>query len=196
MALFYKRHTAEFSCTNAQDAVLNERLPALLQRPNSEHTGVFPQLSEPMQWTSASSIRATYNLINSVRKWNERLHSCYFHYNFITVNTNPELKTVFQKQRHLQVQKQKNNLLKVHINQKHPKCSVYEKKECTFSQSFKPGNDKSALFPTNLSLQGREGKLVLEQDIPLSEATTLSFDHLTPRVPNSCEEEINSTTIK
>lgn len=50
-----------------------------------------------------------------------------------------------------------------------------------FSQSFKPGSDKSALFPTNLSLQGTEGKLVLEQDIALSEATTLSFDHLTPR---------------
>lgn len=65
-----------------------------------------------------------------------------------------------------------------------------------FSQSFKPGSDKIALFPTNLNLQGTEGKLVLEQDIKLSEAKILSLDHLTIKVPNSCEEEINSTTIK
>lgn len=163
---------------------------------NTQEFSLFPLLSEAMQWTSASSIMATYNHTKSARKWNEGLHSCYFHYNLIISNTNPGLKTVFQKQHHLQAHKQKNNFFKVQINQKHLKCSAYENKECTFSQGFKPGSDKSALSPTNLSQQGTEGKLVLEQDIPLSEATTLSFDHLTPRVPNSCEEEITSTTVK
>lgn len=57
-------------------------------------------------------------------------------------------------------------------------------------------SEKNALFPTKLSLQGTEGKSDLEQDMPLSEATTLSSDHLRPRVPNSCEEDINTTTTK
>lgn len=121
-----------------------------------------------------------------------KVTSCYFHYDFIIANTNPELTTVFQKQHHLQVHKHKNNFLQIQISEKHPQNVRFMRRRSARSlkASSQAVTRKSALSLTNLSLQGTEGKLVLEQDIPLSEATTLSYDHLT------AVKKINSTTIK
>lgn len=73
-----------------------------------------------------------------------------------------------------QVHRQKNNFLEVQINQK-SQWLVYEKKESTFSQGFKPGSNKTALFPTKLSLQGTGGKFALEQDMPQPSLLTTSL---------------------
>lgn len=76
--------------------LLNERLLALLHRPSSEHTGAFPVPTVVrIHAMDKHLLYYGYLHIKSTRKWNERLHSCYFHYNFIIANTNPELTGVF-----------------------------------------------------------------------------------------------------